>query len=60
MANAYFELKELGAARLLLENLPDAGLSPERFWEKHHLLASVYLGEASLELALGGATNLVQ
>ena len=60
LANAYFELKELGVARLLLENLPDAGLSPERFWEKHHLLASVYLGEASLERALGGATNLVQ
>ena len=60
LANAYFELKELGAARLLLENLPDAGLSPERFWQKHHLLASVYLGEASLERAFSGATNLVQ
>ena len=60
LANAYFELKELGAARLLLENLPDAGLSQERFWEKHHLLASVYLGEASLKRALDGATNLVQ
>jgi len=60
LAKAYFELGELGAARLLLENLPDTGLSPERFWQKHHMLASVYLGEASLDRALGGATNLVQ
>ena len=60
LANAYFELGERGGARLLLENLPDAGLSPERFWKKHHLLASVYLGEASLDRALSGATNLVQ
>jgi TolA-binding protein len=60
LANVYFELGELGAARLLLENLPNAGLLPERFWQKHHLLASVYLGEASLDRALSGATNLVQ
>ena len=60
MANAYFELKELGAARLLLENLSDEGLTPERFWQKYHLLASVYLAEKSLDQALSGATNLVQ
>ena len=60
LANAYFELKELGAARLLLENLPDEGLSPERFWQKYHLLASVYLAEKSFDRALSGATNLVQ
>ncbi|MDP7012955.1 MAG: tetratricopeptide repeat protein [Verrucomicrobiota bacterium] len=60
LANAYFKLGELGAARLLLENLPDTGLSPERFWRKHHMLASVYLADASLKLALSGATNLVQ
>ncbi len=60
LAKAYFDLEELGAARLLLENLPDTGLSPERFWQKHHMLASVYLGEASLDRALSGATNLVQ
>ena len=59
LANAYFELGELGAARLLLENLPATGLSPERFWQKHHMLASVYLGEARLDRALSGATNLV-
>ena len=60
LANAYFELEELGAARLLLENLSDEGLSPERFWQKYHLLASVYLAETSLDRALSGATNLVQ
>ena len=60
LANAYFELKELGAARLLLENLSDEGLTPERFWQKYHLLASVYLAEKSLDQALSGATNLVQ
>ena len=60
LANAYFELRELGAARLLLENLSDEGLSPERFWQKYHLLASVYLAEKSLDQALSGATNLVQ
>ena len=60
LANAYFELGELGAARLLLENLPGTGLSPERFWQKHHMLASVYLGEATLNRALSSATNLVQ
>ena len=60
LANAYFEMKELGAARLLLENLSDEGLTPERFWQKYHLLASVYLAEKSLDQALSGATNLVQ
>ena len=60
LANAYFELKELGAAWLLLENLSDEGLTPERFWQKYHLLASVYLAEKSLDQALSGATNLVQ
>ena len=60
LANAYFELKELGAARLLLENLSDVSLSSERFWQKYHLLASVYLAEASLDRALEGAKNLVQ
>ena len=60
LANAYFELKELGAARLLLENLPDVSLSSVRFWQKYHLLASVYLAEASLDRALEGAKNLVQ
>ncbi len=60
LANVYFELGEQGAARLLLENLPDAGLAPERFWQKHYLLASVYLSEASLDRALDGATNIVQ
>ncbi|MEE2947171.1 MAG: tetratricopeptide repeat protein [Verrucomicrobiota bacterium] len=59
LANAYFELSELGAARLLLENLPDNGLSPVRFWRKHHMLSSVYLADASLKRALSGATNLV-
>mgnify|MGYP003324605466 CR=1 FL=1 len=48
------------AARLLLENLPGTGLSPERFWQQHHMLASVYLGEATLNRALSSATNLVQ
>ena len=60
LANAYFDLEELGAARLLLENLPDTGLSPERYWQKHYMLTSVYLGEARLDRALNGATNLVQ
>ena len=49
-------MKELGA-RLLLEN-SDEGLTPERFWQKYHLLASVYLAEKSLDQALSGATNL--
>ena len=60
LANAYFELGELGAARLLLENLPENDLSPDRFWRKHYMLASVYLADASLNRALSGATNLVQ
>ena len=60
LANAYFELEELGAARLLLENLSDVSLSSERFWQKYHLLASVYLAETSLDRALNGAKNLVQ
>ena len=60
LANAYFELKELGAARLSLDNISDVGLSPERFWQKYHLLASVYLAEASFDRALNGAKNLVQ
>jgi len=60
LANAYFDLGELGAARLLLENLPDTGLSPERYWQKHYMLTSVYLNEARLDRALNGATNLVQ
>ena len=60
LANAYFELGELGAARLLLENLSDTGLTPKRFWRKHYMLASIYLADASLNRALSGATNLVQ
>ncbi len=60
LANAYFELGELGAARLILENLPENDLSPDRFWRKHYMLASVYLADASLNRALSGATNLVQ
>ncbi len=60
LANAYFELEELGASRLLLENISDVSLSSERFWQKYHLLASVYLAEASLDRALNGAKNLVQ